>query len=360
MKKKIFFKNLENQKGVTGADIVIAVTILLITISVVSIIYVNTTLESRNVTRTAGATRIATNILENIEKLSYDEFVTNFNQEITSSVKQTTSEYLNYYLTDGGTDGKLFSTKIPNGYDVYIKAEPNYGSHTSNTKEQFDLIRDVKVIFAFNVGDITEKVDFQTVKKREIIGESNEPSTEYLTSDGILGSGMNYYPVKYVSASNAYVKVNTDDKTWYNYSNKEWATVIVSKKEENQIFDINGKFYGTIDTDENSSNYTVKYVWIPRFYTKTISGVKQFYAFAYLGTGRNKIVSDKLNSNYGSSITLAYNTFKAISSSEGVNSGDNFGGKTGKWVKVQGEFTSSSDESAYLLNTSKYGPYIIH
>lgn len=173
--------NIRSQKGATGTDIIVAATIIVFTMAIVSMIYVNTTFESRNVTRTAGATRIATNILENIEKLPYEEFVNSFNTEITGVAKQTAGDFIDYYLLDGGADKKLFSTSIPRGYDVYMKADQSYGSHT-NTAEQFDLVREINIVVAFSVGERLEKVDFKTVKEREVLFEANKPVTDYLTS----------------------------------------------------------------------------------------------------------------------------------------------------------------------------------
>ena len=65
MKHKILnlLKNFKNEKGATGADIVVALSIIVLTVSVISMVYINLTNGSKNVNRTAGATRIATNIL---------------------------------------------------------------------------------------------------------------------------------------------------------------------------------------------------------------------------------------------------------------------------------------------------------
>ena len=58
-----FLSKLKSQKGVTGVDIVVSITVITLTIVVVTAIYTNIDLTSKNVNRTAGATRIATNIL---------------------------------------------------------------------------------------------------------------------------------------------------------------------------------------------------------------------------------------------------------------------------------------------------------
>ena len=357
MNRKEIIKKIKEEKGATAADIVIAASIIILTIAAVSMIYVNVTLGSRNVTRTAGATRIATNILENIEKRSYDEFILEFEKEISGITKQTEDEYLDYYLLNGGDDGKFFSTKIPNGYKLYVKAEPNYGTH-SDLKEQFDLVREIKIRIAFSVGDRIENIDFETVKTRDITGEANEPVTEYLQSSGIQANDMYYYPVKFLENSEVYVKCNEEDVLWYNYSDKKWATVIVSRQTEDVLFDVNGKFIGEISTDRDNSAYTEKYVWVPRFFTKIVDSIEVFDSFAYSGIGNNKIVPIVLNSRAGDVSTLNVNTFAEVSATEGliVNT-INFENRTGKWVSAE-ENRIISDKDANILNKSKYGPYM--
>ena len=75
MEQKIAIsKKLNSEKGITGVDIVVAITMIVLTISVVMAIFININNTARSVTRTSGATRIATNILEQIEIMYYGEF----------------------------------------------------------------------------------------------------------------------------------------------------------------------------------------------------------------------------------------------------------------------------------------------
>ena len=60
--KSLIKKKLNSEKGITGVDIVVAVTMIALTISVVMSIFINTNNTARKVTRTSGATRMATNI----------------------------------------------------------------------------------------------------------------------------------------------------------------------------------------------------------------------------------------------------------------------------------------------------------
>jgi hypothetical protein len=327
-------KKLKSQRGATGTDVLIAATVIVISVIVVSMLYVNTSLESRNITRTAGATRIATNIIEDINSKSYDEFLSDFSSYAGAGATSMS----------GQTEKTIFGTKIPKGYTLDMSTENVYGKY----------VRSIKVTVKYSVGGSEEKVEFSTVKQRELIGECNEPSTEYLSSSGILQSGMKFYPVKYSESAGAYIKTTENDTEWYNYTNKNWAVVIVSRCDESTLFDANGKFIGTINSGSPNINasYTQKFVWIPRFLTN--SDKTAFGAFAYNST--DKIIAYKtLNSVEGGNsfeyYTYADNTEGYVKPYETQ--------VTGTWV----EMTSSkitSDANAKLLNVSKYGPCNLH
>lgn len=329
--------NLKSQKGATGADIVIASTVIVLTIAIVSMIYVNTTLQSRNVTRTAGATRIATNVLENIEKMTYIDCISEYNKPIWENV--TDGEYNGYKLA---TDTTVYNTKIPKGYKLYLQAEPNYGS-ASNNSEKFDLVRDVKLAVTYNVGDVNEKVEFNVSKSREVVNEVNEPNTS------ILRGNKSFYPIKYSDIANAYVKTTEDDSNWYNYTSKKWAMVVVSNEKEEDLFDSNGKLIA------DSSKYE-KYVWIPRFF---YTNDNKFSEFAYLLT--NKAIREAALSSVDNNVDLNYTTY-VDAKSESTNVTD-MNENTGKWVVATNESNESviaNDNFGKILNESIYGPCEIH
>ena len=362
--------DFRSQKGATGADVMIAATVIMIVIGIVSMIYVNTTLQSRNVTRTAGATRIATNILENIEKISYDEFATTYN-----SVKGATIPSIDTYTSYPTLSGTVFNTKIPNGYTVYLYGEPNYGSHTS-ALEQFDLTRDIKLVVTYKVGDVIEKVEFSTSKKREIVGEVNEPDTSILGTQGFLNVedvDQVFYPIKYSDTAKSYVRTTENDQNWYNYSNKRWAMVLVAPKsiEENNIFDANGALKSSIESDESVK----KYVWIPRFYYN--SDINKFTEFAYLTVTDKARKELALTSNKDNTkpegkdtVELRYitcgnknNNLSGENESKNVTDMKNSSNSalTGIWIEADGTSTNNDYKNYYnLLNNSKYGPCELH
>lgn len=345
---------LNNQMGATGTDIIIAIMIIVVTVSVISMIYVNTNLQSREITRTAGATRIATSILENIEKISYTDFCAEYTR-----IKNTNSNIIaidDYTSYPSGTNTTVFNTKIPKGFTIYIYGEPNYGSYIS-TSDQFDLVRDIKLYITFKTGDLLKVVDFSTSKKRELINEVNAPMTSILVSQGILNSGdKKFYAVKYSENANSYIKTTEDDSDWYSYSNKKWAMVIVSTEDEENLFDLNGKLIA------NSSQYA-RYVWIPKYFYKVSDGNNVISEFAYGSLSDKAIkIDQELKANDNSTI-LYYNTYgnkleSSIEPTSFVLSGNRK--ISGKWILANSLESINSDIDGELLNNSIYGPCQIH
>lgn len=344
--------NFRSQKGATGTDIIIAISIIVLSVAVVSMIYVNTTLQSRNVTRTAGATRIATNILENIEKLSYTDFIAEYNATKWTDVDDLTDTYYGYKKI---TDNTAFGTKIPKGYTVYLYGEPSYGSYTASTDgdKQFDLVRNVRLVVAFSVGDVDRTVDFRTSKTREIANDVNPPDTTVLAMQGQVNATSKYYPVKYSVDASAYVRTTEDDEEWYNYSNKKWAMVIVSSSAETDLFDVNGKFKAT-------TGYT-RWVWVPKYFVNNAGTA--ITEFAYLASSTQAIKAKQELKASDNTTILYYNTVanKASTSKETNNfviSGNQQ--VTGMWVSAQNIDAIKNNSMSNLLNNSVFGPCELH
>ena len=346
--------NFRSQSGATGADIIIAATVIILTISIVSMLYVNTTLQGRNVTRTAGATRIATNVLENIEKMTYDEFCQEYgnNNVGTPWSVENTGDYADYKST---TNNTVFNTKIPQGYKLYIKGDPNYGSHT-NDSEKFDLVREIKLVVTYNVGDVNEKVEFNTSKEREMVSEVNIPITNVLFSQRILNNKKSFYPIKYSENAKAYFKTTEEDSEWYNYSNKKWAMIIVSSEEESTLFDLNGKLIA------DSSKYK-KYVWIPRFFYKTVASENKFSEFAYLTTDM-AIGELGIASTNGTTLNCMTYVPKKAESILPNSEYPDMEKYTGIWIEATNQSNNESkiNDNNYgkMLNESEYGPCELH
>lgn len=338
-------KLLKGQKGITGADVVIAAIMVLITVGVISMLFVNTSLQSRNVTRTAGATRIATNIIENIKELSYDDFVIAYDELGTVGAEK----YAGFKKVEGV---KVFNTSIPNGYTFYIRADKAYGTHTE-AGEKFDLVRDIDIFVTYKVGKAEQNVNFELIKQRELIGECNAPNISTLRLDK-LDENMDCYPIKYSSLVNGYVKATENDYDWYNYTNKQWATVVVSSRPEEELFDINGKYSNNVNDKE--------YVWVPSFY---VGAGEKFAAFEFNNSGKIIVQEDLVSLTETDPTTgeeKGGNIFKYYSfadkPAEFKKPGDSADEVSGYWVELTHE-QINSNKFASILYDSQYGGFEI-
>lgn len=343
---KNFFKSLKSEKGVTGIDVVMASAMIMVTITVVSILYVNTSLQTRNIKRTAGATRIATNIAENIQALTYEQFVKAY-KGLSEIEMRGDTEYRKIESVD--SDQVAFSTKIPKGYVIYIYAPEVYGSHEGNPKEQFDLVRAIDIIVQYNIGKSIEEINFSLTKQRELVSECNSPDFVYLKS----AANKNIFPVKYNEKIGAYMKTTTEDIDWYDYSNKKWAVVMVSDKAESEVFDANGKYTGVV---------VEKYAWVPAFFT---DGENDFRAFRYKNSNKEILPGTLTSLPDSDSKTSSFN-FYTFDETDGDLVAET--SATGLWVDVldnEETMETATDkinkvEQSKILNASKYGPYVSH
>lgn len=100
MKLTESLKKLKSKKGITGVDVAVAISIIVLTIGVVTSIYINTTNKSKESIRYSASTRIATQIVENIQSMTYDEVVYRCSNSNLSKV-------------ESNIDGKIFGVNVP-------------------------------------------------------------------------------------------------------------------------------------------------------------------------------------------------------------------------------------------------------
>ena len=154
----------KSEKGFTGTDITVALIIILLFMSLISVIFFNITKSSKNIDRKSEATYIATNIIENIKIKKYDEIgitegevrLENQGGEIIYSGKEK-----NVSL---GND-----IELEDGYTCYIKVE-NYVPQATDgkDKEQNDLVKVVTVKVQYKLGGENKDVELTTTLVREV------------------------------------------------------------------------------------------------------------------------------------------------------------------------------------------------
>lgn len=279
---------LKSQKGLTGIDVVIAITIIsTITIAAMAI-YVNLVIGSKKNSRNSNATRIATSILQNIDSMYYADVESELidigkSAEILAGGENDASFEVTL------TDTNIFQTKIPKGYNVKLEAtEYTYNTDKQDTLTDSEgntiygasiancpLVWNIKVTVSYEVSGKEEHITLKTIKKREVLQVSNEPDLNSLIGSYNYAFGSRFkikslkqvQPIKWSMTDGLYVKTNSSDPSWYNYTNKDWAKVIVFPDNiENAAF---SPATGTIENDSINIYGLRVFVWIPRYGTST-------------------------------------------------------------------------------------------
>ena len=243
-KIKKLLKMLKQRKGLTGADIAGAVTVIVLTVGIATSIYVNAVNKSKDNMRYANAVRIATNIMESIQRRHYEYLIT----------KCPESNSYTCNITSSSTD-KPFDTKVPSGFSATVKAiKPTVGTLP-------DVARDVTVNVKYRANNTYKTITLKTVKEREMMDLTNPPDFS------LLPKGKFYYPVS--GNAGSYKITTTSDMSWYDYEEGKYAVVC-------------GTDSGGVIVGSNAPSGSKTYVWIPRFVvSKTASSGTSSVKFLY-------------------------------------------------------------------------------
>ena len=233
-------KKLHNNKGLTGADVAVSIAIIILTVAVASAIYINATNKSKEEIRYSAATRIATQIIENIESMTYDEVVYICDSSLNS--------------VDADEDGTVFDVSVPTGYSAEITATEVKG-------EVADLVRDITVNVTYKISNTTKSITLYTTKEKELLEQTNEPNVNLIDEY----DSSSYYAVKYVDGS--YVVTTTSDSDWYNYDDGYYAIIYHSSNSYEYGDTIAS---GTIEAGD-------VYIWVPRFGLDSSSNLTYCY-----------------------------------------------------------------------------------
>lgn len=301
-----FFKKLRNSKGVTGADIAVAIGIVTIAMGVVMAVYTNVVNKSKEQVRYSAATRIATQLVENIQSITYDELV----YRVDNSFNKV----------DTKDDNSIFGVKVPVGYSAEVVA-PKINENA------IDTVRNITINVTYKVSNKTKTITFYSIKNKELLEQTNKPNLSLID-----GYNENYYPVKYTG--NGYVVTTTSDPDWYNYDEGNYALVFYSAAEKALGDRIPTSTVTTGDL----------YIWVPRFGNDNNSKL----AFCY-GASNYKITFSLFdNKLYGYMLTGSGNNgeFTIDSVLYKPNTFMENDGLTGIWYKLNGQNTQV-EESAY-------------
>lgn len=353
MQKKGIISKLNSQKGITTAEVMIALLIIVSTIGVIGMIYINLNTTTVGVDRKTGASRIATNVIENINMLFYDQVQERLDNLVANgdATKQDA-----VYTVIGEKNIKVFGTSIPKGYTLALKLENTYGSQET---VQYDLVKKLSLNVSYLLNGATQNVSLSTILQRESIKECNSPNFEEDYIRQMVPQGTEYIifnenvttaqagvkiicPIQFDNLTEQYKVIEKTEEDWYSYSNKEWARVLVLDATEfASVIDFNKK----VVKDTAALNGNKAYVWVPRFGIKAEGNVFGDTFFKYQDT------DFAIMNSYENDGSLIYNYLdeNIIWATLGIEFESNK--LLGKWSQYSELATSGTE--GYILNNSQ-------
>ena len=291
MKKfSLLQSKLNSEKGITGVDIVVSITMIILSISVIMAVYVNVSNAVNSTNRNAGATKMVTNIAENIKLAYYDELEAEFDSfrtnlhytctykpyDIDAATGKTIYngsdyEYNGVYKfkhNNTYTSYEVLDTKIPRGYDLTIEVQ-NVMSQPESASEKigYNLIKEFDITVSYKVAGEEKDVSINVIKAIENLETeealANKPvfgNTDYICATG----GVSFDKLAHLERiNNSTFKVVAEPTYKYYGAASEYKPCYVwlgtdSKNEGDTIT------YNPLSTDisikENSKNI---FIWIP-------------------------------------------------------------------------------------------------
>lgn len=328
------------KKRIMSLEIFFSIIIIFSIIFIVTVICLEIRLYSQRINKEAEASRIASNIIENIKMKSYDD-VEKYIEELSYvGITKKIENNIQYVTIDGNLFSEnFFGTQIPKDYTIDFQTE-NYG-------EGFNIQKRIDLTINYKINQRIEDFKVSSVIDRESINECNSPiiSDEYFKELGISEKDFEIIPIKYSEEKKSYITTTKDDFEWFNYSAKLWAKVLVFEKEESlKDYFINED--GTVNRLIENEKTTLKmedylYVWIPNFSTKEDETFFRYKA-------SKKVI--KMDFNYIDGKYLYLN--KIGEEIKDISEECSFEGIYGVWKKINDE----NDAYYKNFNQTKYAP----
>ncbi len=328
------------KKRIMSLEIFFSIIIIFSIIFIVTVICLEIRLYSQKINKEAEASRIASNIIENIKMKSYDD-VEKYIEELSYvGITKKIENNIQYVTIDGNLFSEnFFGTQIPKDYTIDFQTE-NYG-------EGFNIQKRIDLTINYKINQRIEDFKVSSVIDRESINECNSPiiSDEYFKELGISEKDFEIIPIKYSEEKKSYITTTKDDFEWFNYSAKLWAKVLVFEKEESlKDYFINED--GTVNRLIENEKTTLKmedylYVWIPNFSTKEDETFFRYKA-------SKKVI--KMDFNYIDGKYLYLN--KIGEEIKDISEECSFEGIYGVWKKLNDE----NDAYYKNFNQTKYAP----
>lgn len=297
-------KFLKQNKGIGGADALIAVVLIIMFAGLVATLSYNIYLSSTSIKRQSTATDYIINIFEYIDKLYYDEV----NAENLKTYFETTenSEFFNtsknqIKIFEGVNETPTFTIgEKALAYTINITID-KYSEQADNASlDLLDLVMQVTVNVNYKLNNKEQNIEMTKIKNRETLITPNAPQINLIENT----ENKNIYPIKYVK--DHWEITEKSDKSWYNYNNGIWATIIKTESTDLQV----GQTVELLEDDEI-------YIWIPKYAYND-----EKLEFLYKNTEKYIAKSED----------QIYNKFVS-STEEGLTIPTDFGENNGIWIK---------------------------
>lgn len=144
--------NVKSQKGFTGIDITIAIIVITLFVSIISVVFYNITISSKKVEIKTEATYIAQDVIEKIKALDYDEAIETQGED---AVDIGSYKNNNKLIID--------NKEYDSAYTIEIKVKkyvPNSNGQENNDSN--DLVKIVNVNVLYKIGKEVENVELTT------------------------------------------------------------------------------------------------------------------------------------------------------------------------------------------------------
>lgn len=251
-------KNWKSQKGYTGIDVAISISILSIFILIISTIFANIYVQYTEAQRDSVAMSYLTSTSELIDKMYYQHVYIeepedpadneNLGKRLIAIFGPNTS------ITRNSAAHKLEAI-ISNNYKITIIIN-------KHNPEGADLVKNVDIEVSYKIGEANKSLKINKVKAKEILITPNRPQ---LPSKVVASVPVKFIITDFTSGEGFWEITSENDSTWYNYDNKMWANIMLE-----QGLTVEG---GITVTEDNKNtligkkviNPTAVFTWIPKF-----------------------------------------------------------------------------------------------
>lgn len=324
---KLLKEKIKNNNGFTGQDIIIAIFIILLFLSLITTLIINLSSTSSEISKVKILTETLTKVADKIDSLNYDEIdVTSQEKAITElaifyDLKLNNNMKITYTVEEDETKTKKtikLVAKYPNVETVDITIGKRIVSTSEGTGSE-------------SSGDdssTTQNIQINTNAQYPFNRPNHTLEDASLTSY-IYGEGKKIVPIKFVwsdvtqySKKGAWVKTTEDDLEWYSLEENIWPIFsyeTVSQPNKSITGYSNDKEYTKekvlkynpfINTRGSKQDDKYAFIWLPRVLRENGTTNQGTYASSFFGYEKtnNKIIYSE-NNGYLADTTETLNQY---------------------------------------------------